>query len=190
MKASKGGRHRRRVVETEEYVAMLHRMVDALARRLSDDPVGLVHVEPLREHLRDAMNIAIALNQEKPRGYSFGELAEILGMRRESVYERAVRGRTLLADMRARLGVTSLRRHRETRLQEAALRTAARQEDRSDPPALACPGASRRPFGRESNWQALRRLDQSSLPQFRSDGSTPSGSPAADRKRRSGSSVA
>ncbi|GAA2211764.1 hypothetical protein GCM10009850_072240 [Nonomuraea monospora] len=124
MKPSAGSRHRRRVVETEEYVAMLHRMVDALARRLSDDPVGLVHVEPLREHLRDAMNIAIALNQEKPRGYSFGELAKILGMRRESVYERAVKGRARLAERRARLGVTSLRRHREARLQQAALPSA------------------------------------------------------------------
>ncbi|GAA4981905.1 hypothetical protein HD597_004000 [Nonomuraea thailandensis] len=121
MTPSAGGRHRRRIVETAEYVAMLHRMVDALAKRLSDDPVGLVHVEPLREQLRDAMNIAIALNQEKPRGYSFGELAKILGMRRESVYERGVKGRALLAEMRARLGVTSLRRHREARLQEAAL---------------------------------------------------------------------
>ncbi|MGW3349691.1 hypothetical protein ACWDA3_40890 [Nonomuraea rubra] len=67
------------------------------------------------------MNIAIAINQEKPHGYSFGELAKILGMRRESVFERATKGRMLLANMRARLGVSSLRRHREARLQRAAL---------------------------------------------------------------------
>jgi hypothetical protein len=78
-------------VETEEYVASLHRAIDALAVRLADDSAGLVHVEPLRDHLRDAMNTAIAINQEKPRGYSFAELGRILGMKRESVYERAVR---------------------------------------------------------------------------------------------------
>ncbi|GAA2208086.1 hypothetical protein GCM10009850_035440 [Nonomuraea monospora] len=100
---------------------MLHRMVDALARRLSDDPAGLVHVEPLRQHLRDAMNIAIAINQDKPGGYSFGELAKILGMRRESVYDRALKGRSLTAAMRARLGVINLREHRKARLQRAAL---------------------------------------------------------------------
>ncbi|MFG1978257.1 hypothetical protein ACGFJC_53810 [Nonomuraea fuscirosea] len=70
------GKHRKRVVETEDYIAMLHRMIEALARRLADDPVGLMHVEPLRQHLRDAMNTTIAINQEKPRGYSFGELAK------------------------------------------------------------------------------------------------------------------
>jgi predicted DNA-binding protein YlxM (UPF0122 family) len=121
MRSSSSGRHRKRVVETEEYVAMLHRMVNALARRLSDDPVGLVHVEPLRDHLRDAMNIAIAVNQEKPRGYSFGELAAILGTRRESVYERAAKGRKLLAEMRERLGVISLRERRTASLERAAL---------------------------------------------------------------------
>lgn len=110
-----------RVTETEEYVAMLHRMVDALGVRLADDPAGLVHVEPLREHLRDVMNTAIAVNQERPRGYSFAELGRILGMKRESVYERAVRGRALLAEARARLGVVSLREHRKARLERAGL---------------------------------------------------------------------
>lgn len=110
-----------RITETEEYCAMLHRMIDALGVRLADDPAGLVHVEPLREHLRDAMNLAIAINQEKPRGYSFGELAKILGMKRESVYERAVKGRALLAEARARLGVVSLREHRRARLDRAGL---------------------------------------------------------------------
>lgn len=110
-----------RVTETEEYVAMLHRMVDALGVRLADDPAGLVHVEPLREHLRDVANVAIAHNQEKPRGYSFGELAKILGIKRESVYERAVKGRALLAKARARLGVVSLREHRAARLDRAGL---------------------------------------------------------------------
>ncbi|WP_327047321.1 hypothetical protein OG320_05350 [Microbispora sp. NBC_01189] len=110
-----------RVTETEEYVAMLHRMIGALGVRLADDPAGLVHVEPLRDHLRDAMNTAIAINQEKPRGYSFGELAKILGVKRESVYERAVKGRALLAEARARLGVVSLREHRRARLDQAGL---------------------------------------------------------------------
>lgn len=100
---------------------MLHRLVDALGVRLADDPAGLVHVEPLREHLRDAMNTAIAVNQEKPRGYSFAELGRILGIKRESVYERAVKGRALLAEVRARLGVVSLREHRAARLDLAGL---------------------------------------------------------------------
>lgn len=52
------------MVKTEEYVAMLHRMVDALAGRLADDPAGLVHIEPLRQHRRDAMSLAIATNHE------------------------------------------------------------------------------------------------------------------------------
>ncbi|TDC98785.1 hypothetical protein E1292_34205 [Nonomuraea deserti] len=121
MDTSSRRRRRKRVTETEEYVAMLHRMVDAFATRLADDPVGLVHVEPLREHLRDAMNIAIAINQEKPRGYSFGELAKILGIKRESVYGRAVKGRMLLARVRARLGVVSLREHHKSRLAETGV---------------------------------------------------------------------
>ncbi|MEV0316670.1 hypothetical protein [Nonomuraea fuscirosea] len=108
-------------METEDYVAMLHRMVEALARRLADDPVGLVHVEPLRKHLRDAMNTAIAINQGKPRGYSFGDLAKILGIRRESVYERSLKGRALLTEMRTRLGVVDLREHRQERLDRAGV---------------------------------------------------------------------
>jgi hypothetical protein len=52
------------------------------------------------------MNNAIALNQAAEGGtYAFGELAAILRVRRESVYERAVKGRKLLAGIRARLGV-------------------------------------------------------------------------------------
>jgi predicted DNA-binding protein YlxM (UPF0122 family) len=66
-------------------------------------------------------NVAIAHNQEKPRGYSFGELAKILGVRRESVYERAVKGRALLAEARARLGVVSLRERRKAKLERAGL---------------------------------------------------------------------
>ncbi|MEV4084024.1 hypothetical protein AB0J43_27555 [Nonomuraea fuscirosea] len=114
-------------METEDYIAMLHRMIEALARRLADDPVGLMHVEPLRQHLRDAMNTTIAINQEKPRGYSFGELAKILGIKRESVYERelvyerAIKGRALLAEMRTRLGVVSLREHRQEQLDRAGV---------------------------------------------------------------------
>jgi hypothetical protein len=109
------------VVETEDYVAMLHRMVDALGVRLADDPAGLVHVEGLRDHLRDMANVAIAHNQAKPRGYSFAELGRILGMKRESAYERAQKGRVILAEMRARLGVVSLREHRAARLDRAGL---------------------------------------------------------------------
>ncbi|MEV1001159.1 hypothetical protein [Nonomuraea sp. NPDC050202] len=108
-------------METEEYVAMLHRMIDALTRRLSDDPVGPVHIELLRQHLRNAMNIATAINQDNPGGYSFGELARILGIRRESVHDRALKRRRLTAEMRARLGVTNLSEHRKARLQRAAL---------------------------------------------------------------------
>ncbi|MEV0824702.1 hypothetical protein [Nonomuraea rubra] len=67
------------------------------------------------------MNIAIAINQNKPGGYSFGDLARILGIRRESVYHGAIKGRRLTAAMRSRLGVTDLREHPETRLQRAAL---------------------------------------------------------------------
>lgn len=111
-----------RVVETEEFVAAMHRFIDALGRRLADDPAGLVHVEPLRDHLRDSMNVAIALNQAAEGGaYSFGEIAAILGMRRESVYERATKGRALLAGMRARLGVPDLRAFRRERLDEAGV---------------------------------------------------------------------
>lgn len=111
-----------RVVETEEYVAFLHRCIDALGRRLADDPAGLVHVEPLRDHLRDAANTSIALNQAAEGGtYSFGELAAILGMRRESVYERATKGRKILAGIRARLGVVDLRAHRKARLDAAGV---------------------------------------------------------------------
>lgn len=110
-----------RVVEAEDYCAMLHRMIDALGVRLADDPVAAVHVEPLREHLRDVLNVALAVNQEKPRGYSFAELGRILGIKRESVYERAVKGRALLAEARARLGVVSLREHRQARLDRAGL---------------------------------------------------------------------
>lgn len=102
---------------------MLHRMIDALGVRLADDPAGLVHVEGLREHLRDAMNTAIAINQERPgnAGYSFGELAKILGIARESVYGRAVKGRAILAEARARLGVVSLRERRKAKLERAGL---------------------------------------------------------------------
>lgn len=111
-----------RIVETEDYVAFLHRSIDALGRRLADDPAGLVHVEPLRDHLRDAMNTAIALNQAAEGGtYSFGELAAILGVARPSVYERATKGRKILAAVRARLGVVDLRAHRKARLDAAGV---------------------------------------------------------------------
>ncbi|AQZ62913.1 unnamed protein product [[Actinomadura] parvosata subsp. kistnae] len=97
-------------METNEYVGMLHRVIDALTRRLCDDPAGLIHVEPLRRHLRDAMNIAIAVNQDKPGGYSLGELAKILSIRRESVHHRARQGRKLITDLHTRPGPTNLRK--------------------------------------------------------------------------------
>lgn len=123
MATPKPRKRSRRVTETEEYCAMMHRMIDALGVRLADDPAGLVHVEGLRDHLRDVANVAIALNQERPgnAGYSFGELAKILGMRRESVFERAQKGRAILAEVRAKLGVVSLRERRAARLERAGL---------------------------------------------------------------------
>ncbi|WP_143591296.1 hypothetical protein [Thermoactinospora rubra] len=111
------------IVETEEYVAFLHRVIAALAARLADDPAGLVHVEALRDQLRDAANIAIAVNQERPgpAGYSYAELAKILGISREAIFQRAAKGRALLAAERERLGVVSLRERRQARLDRAGL---------------------------------------------------------------------
>lgn len=121
MTTSPHPRRRQRHIETEEYVAMLHRMINALERRLSDDPAGLVHVEPLRARLQAAANVAIAESQERVNGYSFGELAAILNMSRPSVHERAGKGRRLLAERRAKLGVVTLRDHRAAKLTEAGV---------------------------------------------------------------------
>lgn len=92
----------RRIVENDEFVLMLYRMIRALEERAINDPAVLPQVLGLAQRLNEVTNVAIAANADRygidpRRGASMMECARLLGMTKQSGSERANRGRAIMA---------------------------------------------------------------------------------------------
>lgn len=73
-------------VETMEWLGMVSRILRAAGRRVADaDEPELVRLVALREELEDAISVGI---HGQRRRHSWGRIANALGVRRQSAYER------------------------------------------------------------------------------------------------------
>ena len=133
------GKHvARRQTETSDYAAMLTRMIYAYGTRIADDPGGLVHLAQLRDALTDAADMGIAaandqdLQPDRAQRYSINEMAAILGVSKQAVHKRVVRGRPIVARLKAAQG--PLVRVRDLRQARAAALRAAGVTDRTGSP--------------------------------------------------------
>lgn len=74
-------------VETPEYAGMLSRMVRAYARRVGDgDPVDLKRMAELADQLDQALDVAARAQHDE--GFSWGEIADALGITRQAAWQR------------------------------------------------------------------------------------------------------
>ena len=128
-------RRRKRVTETEDYVAMLLRMIYNLADRIAGDPAAAAHLEDLKAALGAAGNIGLwAANKTGDCPWSVNELALLTGKSKQAMHQQVQRGEQLaaaLAELRARGAVVRIADLRATR---AAALEAAGLEDRALPP--------------------------------------------------------
>lgn len=100
---------RRPPVENEDFLLMMFRMIRAVEVRAIEDPAILVQVIALGQRLDEVVNVAIAMNADRfridpRRGASQGECAALLGIKKQSASERAVRGRAIVDDRLAAAG--------------------------------------------------------------------------------------
>lgn len=81
--------------EAPEVGAMVRRMVRALVRRAAEgDTEALEQLAQLEAELPTATTCAMALmnhNPVQPNAYSFGELAQVLGVSRQAARQRTTR---------------------------------------------------------------------------------------------------
>lgn len=116
--------------ENDDFVAMLQRMHRALERRAIDDPSFLAAMILLAEQLSVSVNVVIASSaarfaMDPHAAPSAGEIAGMLGMKKQSVSERRKRGDRELFERqmgddtmarRERLARDRARKHAETTL--------------------------------------------------------------------------
>jgi hypothetical protein len=102
------GREPKRITETEDYVAMLGRQIDAYGRRVGEDPAAICYYKDLRQRLDDAVNVGLATAQGKQGGWSLREIAAIFGISNPGVLKRIVKGREIIARRETAAGVTRL----------------------------------------------------------------------------------
>jgi hypothetical protein len=84
------GLHRKRKRETtsDDYAAMLARMMASYGKRIGDDPAAsLAHLRELETALTDATNHGLYL-ANKVGGHSINELASHLGVSKQAVFKR------------------------------------------------------------------------------------------------------
>lgn len=99
--------------ENDRFVAMVVRMVDSLERRLMDDPSVLVDVDLLAERFAELVPAVIAYHAaryaQNPRlSPSAGEIAALMGTKKQSISERRKKGDRVL--MERMLGEPTVRR--------------------------------------------------------------------------------
>jgi hypothetical protein len=81
-------RRRKRVTTTDDYAAMLRRMVLAYGTRIGAEPAaGLAHLRELEQAMTDATNLGI-YTANRVGGHSINELAAILGVSKQAVHKR------------------------------------------------------------------------------------------------------
>jgi len=96
------GTHRRkRETSTDQYAAMLHRMLASYTRRIAADPgTGLPHLHALEAAMTDAMNLGI-WQANQIGGHSLNQLADVLGCSKQAVYKRVQLGKQVAAERQA-----------------------------------------------------------------------------------------
>jgi hypothetical protein len=89
-------RRRKRTTTTEQYTAMLRRMISAYGPRIGEEPAtGLGHLRELEAALTDAANLGIYTALQN--GESPTVLADMLGASRPTIYKRAELGAQVAA---------------------------------------------------------------------------------------------
>jgi hypothetical protein len=85
-------RRRKRTTTTDDYSAMLARMLRSYGNRIGQDPeAGLGHLRDLEAELADAVNLGI-YTANKVGGHSINQLADHLGVSKQAVYKRVQLG--------------------------------------------------------------------------------------------------
>jgi hypothetical protein len=97
------GRETRRVVEDDEYLLMMWRMVRALEARTIENPELLIQAVALAQRLAELVNVAIAANAERYSvdplsAASMAECARAMGISKQSASERRARGAAIMAE--------------------------------------------------------------------------------------------
>jgi ADP-dependent phosphofructokinase/glucokinase len=94
-------REAKHVIDDEDFVAMMFRLVRRLEKRAIDNPAILATIRALGHRLDEVVNVAIAANAQNyakdPRlGASMQECADILEVSRTAASKRAARGRLVM----------------------------------------------------------------------------------------------
>jgi hypothetical protein len=81
-------RRRKRTTTTDDYSAMLARMLRSYGNRIGQDPeAGLAHLRNLEAELTAAVNVGI-YTANRVGGHSINQLADILGVSKQAVHKR------------------------------------------------------------------------------------------------------
>jgi len=123
----RGARRRaRRTVETEEYFAMLGRLLVRLGERIGEDPAALALLPWLQQMQQDAVNLGYA--QARDAGYGPAYITAVTGTSRQAVQQRITAGRQVRARIEAQAAaggalvrIGDLRAEREARLAAAGV---------------------------------------------------------------------
>jgi hypothetical protein len=102
-------RRKRKPTTTDDYAAMLTRMVRAYGRRIGQDhKAGLGHLRDLEAELTDAVNLGI-YTANRVSGVSINQLAAELGVSKQAVHKRVGLGELVAKqqDRRPRPAVTT-----------------------------------------------------------------------------------
>jgi hypothetical protein len=122
---------RRRSTETEEYAAMLLRLIYRYGERIAGDPAAAVHLAELKQALGIVGNIGLfAANTIGEKPWSVNELAALMGISKQSVHEQVRRGEGLFAELAAARQAGALVRIADLRKLRAARLAAPALEDR------------------------------------------------------------
>lgn len=102
------GKRAKTVTETEDYVAMLARVIDGYGKRIAEDPVAAAYAADLQTRLSDAVNVGIATAQTREGGWSMREIGGYLGVSHVAIIGRVKRGLIVIAAREAAAGVVRL----------------------------------------------------------------------------------
>lgn len=117
------GKHTARVTENDDYVAMLQRMIRRLEDRAVADPAMLSQVIMLAQRLAEIPNVVIATSaarysSDPLSAPSAGEIAAMLGMKKQSASDRRKIGDRILFERQ--MGVDTMpQRERAARTRAA-----------------------------------------------------------------------
>jgi hypothetical protein len=101
-------RRRKRTTSTEQYAAMLARMLRSYGTRIGAEPAeGLAHLRDLEQAMTDAANLGI-YTANRAGGHSLNELADTLGISKQAVSKRVGLGEQI-AQQRDRPAITGNR---------------------------------------------------------------------------------